>query len=102
MAVVKTSAKGQVVIPAKIRKEIGLNPGGKVLVTSAGKNTATIEAVPEDVIEATCGMFRGGGPSLTKALLADRREELEREEKKLARFLRTARLPQQRKRVRKG
>jgi len=101
MAVVKTSAKGQVVIPAKIRKEIGLNPGGKVLVTSAGKNTATIEAVPEDVIEATCGMFRGG-PSLTKALLADRREELEREEKKLARFLRTARLPQQRKRVRKG
>ena len=101
MAVVKTSAKGQVVIPAKIRKEIGLNPGRKVLVTSAGKNKATIEAVPEDVIEATCGMFRGG-PSLTKALLADRREELEREEKKLARFLRTARLPQQRKRVRKG
>ena len=100
MAVVKTSAKGQVVIPAKIRQEIGLKPGGKVLVTSAGKR-AIIEAVPEDPIDATCGMLRGG-PSLTKALVEDRREELEREEKKFARFLRTTRLPQQRKRVRKG
>lgn len=100
MAVVKTSAKGQVVIPKEIREEIGLKPGGKVLVTSAGKK-AIIEAVPEDPIEATCGMLRGG-PSLTKALLEDRREELEREEKKFARFLRTARLPQQRKQVRKG
>ncbi len=101
MAVVKTSAKGQVVIPKAIREEIGLKPGGKVLVISAGKKKAIIEAVPEDPIEATCGMLRGG-PSLTKALLADRGEELEREEKKFARFLRTARLPQQRKRVRKG
>ena len=100
MALVKTSAKGQVVIPAKIREEIGLKPGGKVLVTSAG-NKAIIEAVPENPIEATCGMLQGG-PSLTKALVEDRREELEREEKKFARLLRTARLPQQRRRIRKG
>lgn len=33
MPIVKTSAKGQVVIPAKIRNTIGLKPGGKVLVT---------------------------------------------------------------------
>ena len=101
MPVVKTSAKGQVVIPSEFLERIGLHPGGKVLVTLAGGRKVAIEPVPDDPIEAMCGMLRDG-PSLTKALLEDRKEELEREEKKFARFLRHARLPQQRKRVRKG
>lgn len=101
MPVVKTSAKGQVVIPAEIREKIGLKPGGKVLVTLAGENKVTIEPIPDDPIEATCGMLQGG-PSLTKALLKERRDDQKREEAKFARFLRYARLPQQRKRVRKG
>jgi len=101
MPIVKLSAKGQVVIPAKIRNTIGLTPGGKVLVTLADNKKVTIEPIPDDPIEAACGMLRGG-PSLTTALLKDRREELQREENKFARFVRHARLPQQRKGVRKG
>jgi AbrB family looped-hinge helix DNA binding protein len=101
MPIVKTSEKGQVVIPAELRERIGLRPGAKVLVTLAGERRVAIEPVPDDPIEAACGMLRGGA-SLTKALLEDRREELEREEKKSARFFRHARVPQQRARGRKG
>ncbi len=101
MPVVKTSAKGQVVIPVELRERIGLRPGAKVLVTLAGERKVAIEPVPDDPIEAACGMLQGG-PSLTDALLKERREDYAREEEKFARCLRHARLPQQRKRIRKG
>ncbi len=101
MPVVKTSAKGQVVIPSEIRERIGLRPGGKVLVTLAGERTVAIEPLPDDPIEAACGMLQDGA-SLTLALLKERQEERAREEKSSARFLRPARFPQQGKRVRKG
>ncbi len=90
MPVVKISAKGQVVIPAELRREIGLKPGGRVLVALAGEKRLMIEPVPDDPIEAACGMLRGG-PSLTRALLKERRKDRAREEKRFARFLRHAR-----------
>lgn len=63
MAIVKTSAKGQVVIPAELRERIGLRAGGKVLVTLADTGKVVIEPVPDDPIEAACGMLQGGAPS---------------------------------------
>ena len=95
MAIVKTSSKGQIVIPAEIREKIGLKPGGKVLVTlSAGK--VTIEPLPEDPVDAAWGML-AGGPSLTAALRAEKRGERAREEEKTGpRQLRAARLPRKR------
>ena len=101
MPVVKTSAKGQVVIPAEIREKIGLRPGGKVLVALGGDGKVVIEPVPNDPIAAACGML-AGGPSLTQTLLQEQREEDAREKKKRARFLRATRVPKQRARVRKG
>lgn len=101
MPVVKTSTKGQVVIPAEIRKKIGLEPGGKVLVGLSGDKKVTIEPIPADPIEALRGSLKGV-PSLTGALLEERQEERKREEAKFARFLRPARLPRRRKRVQKG
>jgi len=101
MATVKVLAKGQIVIPAEIRKKIGLKPGRKVLLTLVDKHKVSIEPIPDDPIEAACGMLQGG-PSLTRALLKERREDHAREEKKFARFIRAARFPKQRKRVRQG
>jgi AbrB family looped-hinge helix DNA binding protein len=100
MPIVKTSAKGQVVIPADMRERIGLKPGVKVLVTLAGENKVTIEPIPDDPIEAACGMLQGG-PSLTRALLRERQEERKREEAKRARLFRPHRLSRQGKRIRK-
>jgi AbrB family looped-hinge helix DNA binding protein len=80
MATVMTSAKGQVVIPKKEREAIGIKPGSKVIV-KAVKDHIEIHPVPEDPVEYYCGIFKEG-TSLTDALLRERKEELEHEEKK--------------------
>ena len=90
MAVVKTLAKGQVVIPKEIRRALGIKPGTQLHVRVEGKEVIFLP-LPDDPIRALRGIAKGG-PSLTKALLEDRREDLEREEKKFARFIRRPRL----------
>lgn len=86
MAIVRTSAKGQVVIPREIRRALGIAPGTQFHVRIEGKEIVLFP-LPPDPIRALRGIAKGG-PSLTKALLQDRREELKREEAKAARFLR--------------
>lgn len=86
MAVVKMSSKGQLVVPAEMRKKLGIKPGQKVnLALVDGK--AVITPLPEDPIKALRGALKGR-PSMTKALLEDRRKEIEREEKVTSRLLR--------------
>jgi len=90
MPVVKTSSKGQVVIPVNIRKKLGIKPGQKVNLTLVG-DKAVITPLPEDPIKALRGLLKGK-PSMAKALLADRKKEVEREKKISARLLRGSRL----------
>lgn len=80
MPSVLTSAKGQVVIPKKERDRLGIKPGTRVIVTAVDDHIE-IRPLPENPIEHFHGFFKGG-PSLTKALLDERRKEREREEKK--------------------
>lgn len=86
MSIVKTSAKGQVVIPKDIRRALGITPGTKLHARIEDKEVVLFP-LPADPLRALRGIAKGG-PSLTKALLEDRREDLEREEKKSARLLR--------------
>lgn len=81
MATAKVSKKGWVVIPREIREKYGIRPGDRVrFVDYAG--SISLVRLPEDPIEYGFGLLKGG-PSLTEALLEDRREELEREERGL-------------------
>jgi AbrB family looped-hinge helix DNA binding protein len=90
MPVVKTSSKGQLVIPVEIRKKLGIKPGQKVNLTLVdGK--AVITPLPDDPIKSLRGSLKGM-PSMTKALLEDRKMEIERKEKITSRFLRRSRL----------
>ena len=80
MAMMMTSAKGQVVISKKEREAIGIKPGSKVIV-KAVKDHIEIHPVPDDPVEYYCGVFKEG-TSLTEALLKERKEDLKHEEKK--------------------
>jgi len=87
MPIVKTSPKGQVVVPAELREAIGLHPGDLVLVTHAGGRRVLIEPVSDDPVSAFRGLLKDG-TSLTTALTEERRAERARETKKSARLLR--------------
>ncbi len=80
MAAVVTSAKGQVVIPKKEREMIGIKPGSKVIVELVNDHIE-IRPLPEDPVEHFCGIFKEGS-SLTRALLKERKEDLNREKEK--------------------
>ena len=86
MPIVRTLAKGQLVIPKEIRQALGIAPGTRLHVRIEGKEVVLFP-LPADPIRALRGIAKGG-PSLTKALLEDRRDELDREKKKFARLLR--------------
>jgi AbrB family looped-hinge helix DNA binding protein len=79
MAILTTSAKGQVVIPKKERDKVGIKPGTKV-IAKAVDDHIEIRPLPDNPVESYCGIFKKGS-SLTKALLRERRKELAREEK---------------------
>jgi AbrB family looped-hinge helix DNA binding protein len=83
MSIVTTSARGQIVIPKDIRRQLKIKPGKRLLLKVEG-DQAVIRPLPDDPIEEFCGIF-SEGPSLTKALLDERRKDRRRESKKVAR-----------------
>jgi len=67
---VKTLAKGQLVIPAPIRKKYGIKPGAMLQILDYG---GVIHLIPpvDDPVQAACGILPPK-PSLTKQLLRER------------------------------
>jgi AbrB family looped-hinge helix DNA binding protein len=79
MSVVRTSSKGQIVIPKKIREQLGITPGKKVLLRVVGDH-AEMTLLPDDPIKASRGIFKGGA-SLADDLLAERKKDNKIDEK---------------------
>jgi AbrB family looped-hinge helix DNA binding protein len=79
MPIVKTSTKYQIVIPSKLRKEMGIKAGDKLLIEKLDDNHAIISALPDDPIKALRGIIKGG-KSMAQELLEARREDKMREE----------------------
>ncbi len=92
MSIAIVSSKGQLVIPKEVRKALSIQTGQKVLVKLVEDHVEVVP-LPKDPAAAYCGSFEKGS-SLTTALLRDRKEDVEREEKKAARFIRRTRLSQ--------
>ena len=73
MAVVKILSKGQIVIPAEIRKRYNLEPGKEIQIMEYGGIIYLIPPV-EDPINAACGVLPPK-PSLSEKLLRERKSE---------------------------
>jgi AbrB family looped-hinge helix DNA binding protein len=73
MAIVKTLSKGQIVIPAEIRKRYNIEPGTDIQLMEYGGIIYLIPPV-EDPVKAACGLLPPK-PSLSEKLLKERRRE---------------------------
>ena len=73
MATVKTLSKGQIVIPAGIRKRYRIEPGSKIQIMEYGGIIYLVPPV-EDPIRAACGLLPSK-PSLSEKLLRGRKKE---------------------------
>jgi len=74
MSIVKTSTKGQVVIPRDVRRKLGIKPGQKVSIKAVG-DKAEIIPLPEDPITSLRGILRSYHGSLAKELVEERRKD---------------------------
>jgi len=79
MSIVKTSSKGQVVIPKDIREKLGITPG-KRLLFRVFENHAEITPLPDDPIKEMRGILKGG-KSMAKELLRERQKDNKIDEK---------------------
>ena len=75
MAIVTSTIKGQIVIPAGIRRKFGIVKGTPMNVYDQG-NKIVIELLPKDLIQEGRGILKTKGRVL-KRLINDRKEESE-------------------------
>lgn len=73
MSTVKTLAKGQIVIPAELRRKYHIEPGSELQIMEYGGIIYLIPPVA-DPVKAAQG-FLPKGPSLAGQLLRDRRSD---------------------------
>ncbi len=85
----KVIAGGKIVIPAELRRELGISDGDTLVIERDGDGTLTVKTYTQVVREvqqtfkAMVGAYEG---SMVDDLIADRRREAAREEEALARW----------------
>jgi AbrB family looped-hinge helix DNA binding protein len=69
------TVKGQIVIPATLRRKYGIKSGTKIIVTDIG-NAIVLKPVTEQYLKSLQGSLKGKGG--LKALVEERRNDKER------------------------
>jgi AbrB family looped-hinge helix DNA binding protein len=77
MTISRATIKGQVIIPAPLRKKFNIKKGTRVAITEGEGNVIVIKPLPDDPIEASRGILKGK-TSMIKALIKERSEEARR------------------------
>ena len=74
------TAKGQIVIPSKIRRHLNIKKGTRLCVTEKG-NEIVLQPLTQEYFEKAAGILKTKG-KLTQALLEERVKEKTSEDKK--------------------
>jgi AbrB family looped-hinge helix DNA binding protein len=79
------TSKGQVVVPARLRRKFGIKAGTRLNFTEAD-GQIVIQPVTREFIDSFCGLFKAkpGEKSAVQELLDDRAKERAREDRKVA------------------
>jgi len=77
MTTSRVTEKGQIIIPADIRRKYNIKKGTRVVVTETEGRAILVKPIPDDPIEASKGALKGK-TSLVHALIEERREEAKR------------------------
>lgn len=78
------TSKGQLVIPARVRRRYGIKTGTRVRFVER-EGEIVLQPVTGAAIRSLCGVLRSD-TSVTAELLLERARDKEREEKKVASF----------------
>jgi len=80
------SAKGQIVIPAELRRKYGIKPGTRICFLERG-HEIILQPVTKEYCRSLVGMFKSKS-SMTKALLRERARDKKREEARFKEIMR--------------
>lgn len=83
MTTTTITSKGQIVIPASIRKHLNIKPGMRFVVQEQG-DKIIVQKVDKHYFDQFIGILKGS--NATEELLKERRRERERENKKWSKF----------------
>jgi len=81
METVRVTSKGQLVVPARLRRKYGIKPGTMVRFIERDKEIV-FQPLTREYIRSVCGMLKSKTP-VTQELLKERAKDKEREEAKL-------------------
>ena len=74
------TTRGRIVIPARLRRKLGIKPGTKVRFIERG-NDILFQPVTKEYVRSVCGMLKDT-TSATAELLIERNKDREREQAK--------------------
>jgi AbrB family looped-hinge helix DNA binding protein len=80
MDTAQVSSKGQLVVPARLRRKYGIKAGTKVRFTERG-NQIIMQPLTRDYIRGVCGMLKSR-TSATQELLRERARDRRRESRR--------------------
>ena len=78
------TSKGQLVVPARLRRKYGIKPGTRVCFIERD-HEIIFQPVTKEYIRSVCGILKSE-TSMTKDLLKERRQDKQREEAKFEKF----------------
>ena len=81
MDIVHVTSKGQLVVPARLRRKYGIKPGTKICFIERDSEIV-FQPVTREYIRSVCGMLKSE-TSATEELLRERAKDKESEEAKV-------------------